>query len=40
LEIGMATTMLKGQLVEHLGDSLTIIRIFNATEPDAFPHFH
>jgi hypothetical protein len=40
LEITMTTTTLGGQLTEHVGDGLTIVRIFNATNPDAFPNFH
>ena len=40
LEITMVTTTLGGRLTEHIGDDLTIVRIFNATKPDAFPNFH
>jgi hypothetical protein len=39
LEITMVTMTLGGRLTEHVGDSLTIVRIFNAAKPDAFP-FH
>jgi len=40
LEITVATTTLGGRLTEHVGDDLTIVRIFNAAKPDAFPNFH
>jgi hypothetical protein len=40
LDITVATTTLGGRLTEHVGDNLTIVRIFNAAKPDAFPNFH
>ncbi len=40
LEITMTTTTLGGRLTEHVGGSLTIVRIFDAAKPAAFPNFH
>jgi hypothetical protein len=40
LEIAVTTRTLGGRLTEHVGDSLTIVRVFDAEEPDAFPNFH
>jgi hypothetical protein len=40
LEITTVTTTLGGRLTEHVGDGLTIVRVFNAAKPDAFPNFH
>ena len=39
LEIEMRTRTLRGSLVEHVGDDLTVVRIFNASEPEAFPNY-
>jgi hypothetical protein len=39
LEITMATRTLGGRLTEHVGDHLTIVRVFSAAKPDAFPNF-
>jgi len=39
LEITMATKRLDGRLTEHIGNELTIVRIFNAMKPDAFRNF-
>jgi hypothetical protein len=35
----MVTTRLDGRSAEHVGDG-TIVRVFNAAKPDAFPNFH
>ena len=39
LEITMPTRTLNGRLVEHAGDDLTLVRIFSASKPDAFPNY-
>jgi hypothetical protein len=40
LEITMTTTTLGGRVYEHVGDGLTIVRIYNAAKPNTFPNFH
>lgn len=39
IEINMPTRTLNGRLAEHAGDDLTIIRVFTASKPDAFPSY-
>jgi len=40
LEIVSATETLSGRLSEHLGDDLTVMRIFSPLSPNAFPNYN